>query len=89
MLALSEQTESLARQLAEMQKLSIDDTVRRALEKQAEAVNVVKPVASGAVTEAELAWRRAVIEDIQRQFDALPILDARPIQEIVDEVNEL
>ncbi len=89
MLALSERTETLARRLAATQKLSIDDTVRRALEQQANSAGLSAGFEDGHVPEEEVARRRALIRDIQRQFAELPILDNRPIQQIVDEINDL
>ena len=89
MLTLSEETESLAQRLAEAQNLSVDAAVRGALEQQARSVGVTRPAESGRVSNEEIARRRAATEELQRQLDALPILDHRPWQEIADEINEL
>lgn len=89
MLTLSEETESLAQQLAEAQNLSVDAAVRRALEQQARSVGVTRTAESGRVPDEEVARRRAAMRELQAQIAALPILDPRPIQEIVDEINEL
>ena len=89
MLTLSEETENLAQQLAEAQNLSVDAAVRRALEQQARSVGVTRQTETGRVPDEEVARRRAAMEEITRQIDALPILDHRPWQEIADEINEL
>ncbi len=89
MLTLSEETETLAHRLADAQKLPVDTAVRRALEQQARSVGVAPPAESGRVSDEEVTRRRAAIEEITRQIDALPILDHRPWQEIADEINEL
>ena len=89
MLTLSEETEILAPRLADAQQLPVDTAVRRALEQQARSVGVERPAEGGRVTDEEMAQRRAAIRELQAKIAALPILDPRPIQEIVDEINEL
>ena len=87
MLALSEETETLARRLAEAQKLPVDLTIRRALEAQAQSAGV--PSGSGRLSDEEIAQRKAALRDLQAQIAALPILDPRSPEEIMDELNEL
>ena len=89
MLDLSQETERLARRLAERQSLPVDVAVRQALERQAQSVAIGNGGARVPVSDEEIARRLALIEDITRQMDALPILDPRSPEEIMDEINEL
>ncbi len=89
MLTLSEDTEILAYRLAVVQKLSVDDTVRRALEQQAQSAALESVLEGGRVSDLEVARRRAAMEDITRRFDALPDLDPKSPKEIMDEINQI
>lgn len=89
MLTLSQETENLAHRVAEAQKLSVEESVHRALEKEAQTLGVTKVVAGDRVSDEEVARRLAVIRKFQQEFRALPKRDARSIEEIVDEINEL
>ncbi len=89
MLELSEETEALARRLAEQRKTTVEDVVATALKRQVGSPRVTVSATPGRVSDEEIARRRAAIRDIQAQFAKLPVLDPRPIQEIVYEINEL
>ena len=88
MLILSEDTETLARRLAEAQKLSVDDTVRRALKQQAQAVGLVTGTTVPRFSESGIARRHEVVREIQREIAALPVLDSRSPEAIMDDLNE-
>jgi antitoxin VapB len=80
---LSRETEALAKRLAEAQRLSVEDAVRRALEQQA--------FATGLVAETKQPIRRRMsIEEmlaVGGEIAAMPLLDARSPQEIMDDLN--
>jgi hypothetical protein len=59
------------------------------LERQAQSVAGGSGVARGPVSDEEIARRLALIEKFTRELDALPILDPRSPEEIMDEINEL
>ena len=83
MIHLSHETEALAKRLAEAQRLSVEDAVRRALEQQA--------FATGLVAETKQPIRRRMsIEEmlaVGGEIAAMPLLDARSPQEIMDDLN--
>jgi antitoxin VapB len=83
MINLSHETEALAKRLAEAQKFSVEDTIQRALEQQAFAI--------GLAAETKQAIRRRMsIEEmlaVGNEIAAMPLLDARSPQEIMDELN--
>jgi antitoxin VapB len=82
MIDLSHETEALAKRLADAQRLSVDAAIRRALEKQAEiAGEAMRP-----------ARRRMSIEEMLAVGDeiaAMPLLDPRSPQEIMDDLNAI
>jgi antitoxin VapB len=82
MLNLSRETETLAARLAEAQRLPVDVAVRQALEAQALTVGVppVRP------------RRRMTVEQmlaLGAEIAALPVLDTRTPNEIMDDINAL
>jgi antitoxin VapB len=79
MIQLSAETEALARRLAEAQRLSVDEVLRRALGAQS---------AGGAVGER----RRMTVEEMLAfgaEIAAMPVLDPSTPKEIMDDLNEL
>jgi antitoxin VapB len=85
MINLTHETEALAKRLAEAQRLSIEDAIRRALEQQA--------FTTGLVAETMRPVRRRMsIEEMLAVGDeiaAMPLLDPRSPQEIMDDLNAL
>ena len=85
MINLSHETEALAKRLAEAQRLSVEDAIRRALEQQA--------FTAGLVAETMRPVRRRMsIEEMLAVGDkiaAMPLLDPRSPQEIMDDLNAL
>jgi antitoxin VapB len=82
MLNLSHETETLAARLAEAQRLPVDVAVRQALEAQARVVGV-PPVHQR---------RRMTVEqmlELGAEIAALPVLDTRSPNEIMDDINAL
>lgn len=85
MLELSSTTEAIALRLAKAQDVSVDRAVRQALETcELRLVSPEKDVSPLAVTA-----RLARIDAIVKEIAALPILDARSVKEIVDDLNAL
>lgn len=91
MLDLSQETEALARRLADAQCTSVDDAVRRALEAGAQAAGLNLPKGGGSrdASPEAVAARRARIDQIVHEIAAMPVLDRRSPSEIVDYLNEL
>ena len=90
MLQLSQETEALARRLAADQRLSVDDAIRLALEKCARGAGLApEPALAQGRTPADIAARRAHLERFAAEIAALPVLDPRSLEEIVDDVNAL
>ncbi len=88
MINLSQETEALARRLADAQHVTIEDAVRRALEASAHAVGVLADPARPRNRSPEAAAaRRARMDQIVRDIAAMPVLDRRSPREIVDDLN--
>ncbi len=85
MINLSGETEALAKRLAAAQRLSVEDAIQRALERQA--------VITGLIVETMRPDRRRMsIEEMLAVGDeiaAMPLLDLRSPQEIMDDLNAL
>jgi antitoxin VapB len=90
MINLSQETEALAQRLAVAKHLSVEEAIRLALEEKARAEGIA-PVARRPRDQSPeaTAARRRRIDSIVREIGALPIIDPRPTQEIIDELNEL
>ena len=83
MIDLSLETELLARRVAELQHMSVDAAVRRALERQV--------AATGVPTRANGTRHRMSIDEmlaVGEEIAAMPLLDPRSPKEIMDEINE-
>jgi antitoxin VapB len=87
MISLSRETEALARRLAELQSVSPEDAIHQALAARAYGFGV-RPDASRLASAPEaVAARKAMMEHHVRAIAALPILDPRPPDAIMDELN--
>lgn len=86
MIDLSPETELLARRVAAAQHRTIDDAIREALEVSAHTAGITfnhpRDTSARAVAERRKGAERYVAE-----LAAMPILDTRPLQEIVDGLN--
>jgi antitoxin VapB len=74
------ETERLARELAARRGESVEAVVRAAVLAQAATV---EELAQAEAAPAEQARRKIVIERIQREIAALPVLDTRSADEIL------
>lgn len=82
MIDLSQETEKLARRLAEAQHISLDDAIRRALEERARA--------TGVITDVRRPRRRMTVAEmlaVGEEIAAMPLLDKRSPREIIDDIN--
>jgi antitoxin VapB len=77
MINLSQETEALAKRLAAAQRLSVEDAIRQALEACARAAGVLQ----------ERQRRRD--QSPGAEIAAMPILDPRSPNEIMDDLNAL
>ncbi len=90
MISLSQETESLAQRIALVKHVAVDDAIRAALENTARAEGIALEARRPRDASPEaVAARMARIDEIARAVAALPVLDQRPTQEIIDELNEL
>lgn len=90
MISLSQETEALAHRLADAKHRSVEDTIRLALEDTARAEGIApEPLRPRDPSPEAVAMRRKLIDEIVREVASLPILDPRPTQQIIDELNEL
>ncbi len=90
MIELSRETEVLARRLAAAQRISVDDAIRQALEDRARTAGIATELREPEGRSAEaMAARRARLDRLVAEIAALPVLDPRSTQEIVDDLNAL
>jgi hypothetical protein len=90
MINLSQETEALAQHIALAKHVGVDDAIRAALEDTARAEGIALEARRPRDPSAEaVAARRARIDEIVQAVAALPVLDPRPTQELIDELNEL
>ncbi len=88
MIALSKDSEALARRLAEAKHLPVQDVIKQALEASARSAGVSREPFEPSRLAETTAARKASIARIVAQVKALPILDPRSPQEIMDELDE-
>jgi antitoxin VapB len=83
MISLSQETEALAKRLAAAQHLSVEEVIQQALEAQARAAGV-RP--EGRPRRRMTAGQMCALG---AEIAALPVLDARSPNEIMDDLNAL
>jgi len=81
MIELSQETEALAQRVAAAQRLSVDDAIRLALTPKQRKPRDRSPEA--------IAARYAALERFAAEIRAMPILDPRSVEEIVDDIKAL
>jgi antitoxin VapB len=88
MIRLSDETEALARRLADAQSVTVEDAIRQALEARAHAAGL-RPEAGQPHDQSSeaVAARRARLDRIVREIAAMPVLDTRSPREIMDDLN--
>lgn len=89
MIRLSQETEVLAFRLAAAQRVSVDEAVRQALEAQVRTVGVLSVHQNRDRSPAAFAKRKAALQKAVADIAAMPILDQRSPNEIMDDINAL
>jgi hypothetical protein len=84
-IALSPETVALAERLAAAHGVSVEEAVRQAIEQCALAAGVIERKRD--TSPEAIAHRRAVMQQIVDEINALPVLDPRPWREILDDVS--
>lgn len=90
MITLSREVEALAERLAAAQNLSVEDAIRLALEEKARVAGVLRePQRRRDQSPAAIAARLESLNRISAEIAAMPILDPRSANEIIDDLNAL
>jgi antitoxin VapB len=90
MIRLSEETEALARRVAAAKSLPVEDTIREALRAfEGAEILLPEPPKPRDMSAAAVAARKASMDRLVAEISALPVLDPRPVEEIVDDLNAL
>lgn len=90
MIELSQETEALARRVADARRVTVDAAVRQALEASAHAAGVLpEPSRPRDQSPEAVAMRRQRLERIVGEIAAMPILDKRSANAIMDDLNAL
>ena len=86
MLTLSAEIETLAERIAAAHHVPVETAIRQALEAEAKRLPTMFVVKD--VTDAAIIERRARTQKIVAEIAALPVLDPRPLTDIVADLNE-
>ncbi len=88
MIDLSEDTEALAKRVAAVQHVSVDDAIRYALEERERLAAVLPARRKQKDCSPEaIAARRIRMAQFADAIAAMPVLDPRPVAEIVNDLN--
>jgi antitoxin VapB len=88
MINLPQETEALARRLADARHVSIEDAIQRALAASAHAAGVMpEPGRPRDRSAKAVATRRARMDRIVGEIASMPIRDRRSPREIMDDLN--
>ena len=88
MIDLSQETETLARRIAALRGVTVDAIFREALEISAHAIGISTEYCRDTSAQA-VAARRECVSRFVDEISRMPLLDKRPLQEIVDDLNTL
>jgi antitoxin VapB len=87
MIDLSQETEALARSVADARHVTVDTAIRQALKASAHAAGVLpEPGRPHDVSSEAIAIRRERIGRIVHETEAMPLLDARSQKEIMEDL---
>jgi antitoxin VapB len=89
MIDLSQETETLARRLADARHVTVDTVIRDALAATARGSPLIDPRRTRDASPEAIERRRAALRGMRETIAALPVLDNRPVQDIVDDINAL
>ena len=88
MINLSQETEALALQLANVKRLSVEDAIRMALEDKARAEGIFPgPRRPRQQSGEAIAERRARTDKFVASLAVMPVRDPRSPREIMDDIN--
>jgi hypothetical protein len=88
MISLSQEAETLAKKLADMQSVSVEDAIRQAIEQRARSTGILSQARRPRDMSPEaIALRRQRGEAIIDRIAAMPVNDSRPLNEIIDDLN--
>jgi antitoxin VapB len=90
MISLSQESEALARRLADVQSVSVEDAIRQALEERARAAGIVPQARRPRdVSPEAVAARIERFDAFAQKIASAPINDPRSPREIMDDLNAL
>jgi antitoxin VapB len=90
MIDLSQETEALARRVADARGVTVDAAIRHALEASAHAAgDLPEPGRPRDRTSEAVTKRRERVGRIVDEIAAMPVLDTRSPHEIMDDLNAL
>jgi antitoxin VapB len=90
MIHLSPEIEALARRLATVQGLSIEQAIKQALEQSARTAGIAcQPQKRSDNSSSSVAARNARIDQVVDTITKMPVLDPRSPREIMDDLNDL
>ena len=90
MIDLSQETEALARRVADVRRVTVDAAVRQALEASAHTSGVLpEPSRPRDLSSEAVALHRQRVERFIGEIAAMPILDKRTPHEIMDDLSVL
>ena len=87
MISLSQETEALARKVADARRVPVETAIRDALVAAAQGSAPVDPRRKRDASPEAVARRCASMRQIADELAAMPVLDNRPLQEIIDDIN--
>ena len=90
MISLSQETEALARRVAVAKSLPVDDAIRQALEAFDHSASLLpEPRRPRDLSPDAVAARKASMDQLAAELAAMPILDPRPVEKIIDDLNTI
>ena len=89
MINLPQEIEALARRIARVKRLTVEDAIRMALEDKARAEGILPEPRRRDRSAEAVAARRSRTDELVATLAALPILDPRTPREIMDDLDTL
>jgi hypothetical protein len=86
---LASETLALARELANLRGMSLEDAIKVAVEQSAREAGIRQIPKQRDLSSKAVAARKASLDDLAGEIAKMPILDRRPPREIMDDVNSL
>jgi antitoxin VapB len=89
MINLPQEIETLARRLAQVKRITVEDAIRVALEDKARAEGIMPESRRRDQSAEAVAARRSRTDELVATLAALPILNPRTPREIMDDLDAL